>query len=186
METTAKTRRRRGLGVQVIARAASVLRALEGQARRTEPRSDRQRSRASPARPFSGSSPRWRRRTLSTEAQPGHGVRIGPGLARIAASLSSNYGRSYIPISSLCATRSAKPSIFRFCPAARPSSSTRLRASSGSSRYPRSASGSPSLHGQRQGDPRVFRQRGRRTLLAKSVAEHPDHRSKIARASAGA
>ena len=31
------------------------------------------------------------------EAQPGHGVRIGPGLARIAASLSSNYGEILIP-----------------------------------------------------------------------------------------
>ena len=79
-----------GLGVQVIARAAGVLRALEG---RTEglslgqiakqvglPRSTVQRIVAALVT-----------EDFVTEARPGHGVRIGPGLARIAASLSSSF-----------------------------------------------------------------------------------------------
>ncbi|MBR1217803.1 IclR family transcriptional regulator [Bradyrhizobium sp. U87765 SZCCT0131] len=78
------------LGVQVIARAASVLRALEGKpdglslgeiARAVGlARSTVQRIVAALAN-----------EDFVTEAQPGRGVRIGPGLARIAASLSSNF-----------------------------------------------------------------------------------------------
>jgi DNA-binding IclR family transcriptional regulator len=78
-----------GLGVQVIARAASVLRALEGKpeglslgqiAREVGlARSTVQRIVAALAT-----------EDFVTEAQPGHGVRIGAGLARIAASISSN------------------------------------------------------------------------------------------------
>jgi DNA-binding IclR family transcriptional regulator len=77
------------LGVQVIARAASVLRALEGRpeglslgqiARQVGlARSTVQRIVAALAN-----------EDFVVEAQPGRGVRIGPGLARIAASLSSN------------------------------------------------------------------------------------------------
>jgi DNA-binding IclR family transcriptional regulator len=79
-----------GLGVQVIARAASVLRALEGRPEGLSlgqiakevglARSTVQRIVAALAS-----------EDFVTEAQPGHGVRIGPGLARIAASLSSNF-----------------------------------------------------------------------------------------------
>ena len=78
-----------GLGVQVIARAASVLRALEGKpeglslgqiARQVGlARSTVQRIVAALAS-----------EDFVTAAKPGHGVRIGPGLARIAASLNSN------------------------------------------------------------------------------------------------
>ncbi len=78
------------LGVQVIARAADVLRALEGKPEGLSlaqiakevglARSTVQRIVAALAN-----------EDFVTEAQPGRGVRIGPGLARIAASLSSNY-----------------------------------------------------------------------------------------------
>jgi DNA-binding IclR family transcriptional regulator len=77
------------LGVQVIARAASVLRALEGRpeglslgeiARQVGlARSTVQRIVAALAQ-----------EDFLVEAQPGRGVRIGPGLARIASSLSSD------------------------------------------------------------------------------------------------
>ena len=77
------------LGVQVIARAASVLRALEGRpdglslgeiARETGlARSTVQRIVAALAT-----------EDFVIEAKPGRGVRIGPGLARLAASISSN------------------------------------------------------------------------------------------------
>ena len=77
------------LGVQVIARAASVLRALEGRpdglslgeiARETRlARSTVQRIVAALAT-----------EDFVIEAKPGRGVRIGPGLARLAASISSN------------------------------------------------------------------------------------------------
>jgi DNA-binding IclR family transcriptional regulator len=76
-------------GVQVIARAAAVLRALEGRpeglslaqiARQVGlARSTVQRIVAALAS-----------EDFVAEAQPGRGVRIGPGLARIAASLSAN------------------------------------------------------------------------------------------------
>ncbi|MGY3149282.1 DNA-binding IclR family transcriptional regulator [Bradyrhizobium sp. USDA 3397] len=79
-----------GLGVQVIARAASVLRALEGKPEGLSlgqiarelglARSTVQRIVAALAT-----------EDFVTEAEPGRGVRIGPGLARIAASLSSNF-----------------------------------------------------------------------------------------------
>jgi DNA-binding IclR family transcriptional regulator len=88
-ETTVDEDKSAGLGVQVIARAASVLRALErrpeglslGQIAREVglARSTVQRIVAALAT-----------ENFVTEAQPGRGVRIGPGLARIAASLSSN------------------------------------------------------------------------------------------------
>src|SRR5271167_2275600 len=83
-----------GLGAQdsgsgSSARAASVLRALEGRPEGLSlgqiakevglARSTVQRIVASLAT-----------EDFVAEAQPGHGVRIGPGLARIAASLSSN------------------------------------------------------------------------------------------------
>ncbi len=76
-------------GVQVIARAANVLRALEGRPEGLSlgqiakqvglARSTVQRIVAALAN-----------EDFVVEAQPGRGVRIGPGLARIAASLSSN------------------------------------------------------------------------------------------------
>jgi DNA-binding IclR family transcriptional regulator len=85
-----------GPGVQVIARAARVLRALEGKsdglslgqiARQVGlARSTVQRIVAALAT-----------EDFVTEAHPGHGVRIGPGLARISASLSSNYGEILHP-----------------------------------------------------------------------------------------
>lgn len=88
-ETTIDEDKSAGLGVQVIARAASVLRALEGRpeglslgqiAREVGlARSTVQRIVAALAT-----------EDFVTEAQPGRGVRIGPGLARIAASISSN------------------------------------------------------------------------------------------------
>ena len=78
-----------GLGVQVIARAASVLRALEnrpeglslGQIAKEVglARSTVQRIVAA-----------LQAEDFLAEAQPGRGVRIGPGLARIAASVGAN------------------------------------------------------------------------------------------------
>jgi DNA-binding IclR family transcriptional regulator len=95
-ETTGEDERAAGLGVQVIARAASVLRALEGKPEGLSlgqiakevglARSTVQRIVAALAT-----------EDFVTEAQPGHGVRIGPGLARIAASLSSNYAEILHP-----------------------------------------------------------------------------------------
>jgi DNA-binding IclR family transcriptional regulator len=89
IRATAADDRASGLGVQVIARAASVLRALEGRPEGLSlaqiakevglARSTVQRIVAALAT-----------EDFVIEAQPGHGVRIGPGLARIAASLSSN------------------------------------------------------------------------------------------------
>ena len=85
-----------GLGVQVIARAASVLRALEGKPEGLSlgqiakevglARSTVQRIVAALAK-----------EDFVTEALPGHGVRVGPGLARIAVSLSSNVGEILHP-----------------------------------------------------------------------------------------
>jgi DNA-binding IclR family transcriptional regulator len=79
-----------GLGVQVIARAASVLRALEGKPDGL--------SLGQIAREIGLARSTVQRIVAAlvtedfvTEAQPGRGVRIGPGLARIAASLSSNF-----------------------------------------------------------------------------------------------
>jgi DNA-binding IclR family transcriptional regulator len=79
-----------GLGVQVIARAASVLRALEG---RPEGLSLGQIAREVG---LARSTVQRIVAALATEdflveALPGHGVRIGAGLARIAASFSSNF-----------------------------------------------------------------------------------------------
>jgi len=78
-----------GTGIQVIARAASMLRALEGKPEGLSlgqiakqvglARSTVQRIIAALAQ-----------EDFVVEAQPGRGVRIGPGLARIAASMSSN------------------------------------------------------------------------------------------------
>jgi DNA-binding IclR family transcriptional regulator len=94
--TTGEDEKAAGLGVQVIARAASVLRALEGRPDGLSlgqiakevglARSTVQRIVAALAA-----------EDFVAEAQPGHGVRIGPGLARIAASLSSNYGEILRP-----------------------------------------------------------------------------------------
>ena len=94
--TTGEDEKAAGLGVQVIARAASVLRALEGRPDGLSlgqiakevglARSTVQRIVAALAA-----------EDFVAEAQPGHGVRIGPGLARIAASLSSNYGEILHP-----------------------------------------------------------------------------------------
>ena len=77
---------RAGQGVQVIARAANVLRALEGRPDGLSlgqiakevglARSTVQRIVAALAQ-----------EDFVVEAQPGRGVRIGPGLARIASSL---------------------------------------------------------------------------------------------------
>jgi DNA-binding IclR family transcriptional regulator len=79
-----------GLGVQVIARAASVLRALEGKPDGL--------SLGEIAREIGLARSTVQRIVAAlvtedfvTEAQPGRGVRIGPGLARIAASLNSNF-----------------------------------------------------------------------------------------------
>ena len=78
-----------GLGVQVIARAASVLRALEGKPEGL--------SLAQIAREVGLARSTVQRIVAAlaaegfvSEAQPGRGVRIGAGLARIAASISSN------------------------------------------------------------------------------------------------
>jgi DNA-binding IclR family transcriptional regulator len=89
VDTTGEEDKSAGLGVQVIARAASVLRALEGRpeglslgqiARETGlARSTVQRIVAALAT-----------EEFVSEAQPGRGVRIGPGLARIAASIGAN------------------------------------------------------------------------------------------------
>lgn len=78
-----------GLGVQVIARAASVLRALEG---KPEGLSLGQIAKEVG---LARSTVRQIVAALAQEdfviqAQPGRGVRIGPGLARIASSLSSS------------------------------------------------------------------------------------------------
>lgn len=96
LTTTGEDEKAAGLGVQVIARAASVLRALEGRPDGLSlgqiakevglARSTVQRIVAALAA-----------EDFVAEAQPGHGVRIGPGLARIAASLSSNYGEILRP-----------------------------------------------------------------------------------------
>ena len=88
-ESTRGEDRAAGLGVQVIARAASVLRALEG---RPEGLSLGQIARETG---LARSTVQRIVAALSTEdfvseAQPGRGVRIGPGLARIAASIGSN------------------------------------------------------------------------------------------------
>jgi DNA-binding IclR family transcriptional regulator len=77
-ELTRDEDRSAGLGVQVIARAASVLRALEG---RPEGLSLGQIARETGLA---------RSTVQRIVAQPGRGVRIGPGLARIAASIGSN------------------------------------------------------------------------------------------------
>jgi DNA-binding IclR family transcriptional regulator len=76
-------------GVQVIARAAAVLRALEGHPEGL--------SLAQIAREVGLARSTVQRIVAAlasedfvAEAQPGRGVRIGPGLARIAASLSAN------------------------------------------------------------------------------------------------
>lgn len=84
------------LGVQVIARAAAVLRALEGRPEGLSlgqiakevglARSTVQRIVAALAS-----------EDFVVEAQPGRGVRIGPGLARIAASLSANFAEILHP-----------------------------------------------------------------------------------------
>jgi DNA-binding IclR family transcriptional regulator len=88
-ETAVDDDKSAGLGVQVIARAASVLRALEG---RPEGLSLGQIAREV------GLARSTVQRIVAalgaedfvTEAQPGRGVRIGPGLARLAASIGSN------------------------------------------------------------------------------------------------
>lgn len=87
--TSGEDEKSAGLGVQVIARAASVLRALEGKPEGLSlgqiasevglARSTVQRIVAALAA-----------EDFVIEAQPGRGVRIGPGLARIAASLGSD------------------------------------------------------------------------------------------------
>ena len=84
------------LGVQVIARAASVLRALQGKPEGLSlgqiakeiglARSTVQRIVAALAS-----------EDFVAEAQPGRGVRIGAGLARIAASLNSNFSEILRP-----------------------------------------------------------------------------------------
>lgn len=89
VETISDGDKSAGMGVQVIARAACVLRALEGKpdglslaqiAREVGlARSTVQRIVAALAA-----------EDFVSEAQPGRGVRIGAGLARIAASISSN------------------------------------------------------------------------------------------------
>ena len=78
-----------GAGVQVIARAAAVLRALEGKPEGL--------SLAQIAREVGLARSTVQRIVAAlaaedfvSEAQPGRGVRIGAGLARIAASISSN------------------------------------------------------------------------------------------------
>jgi len=86
----AEDEERGGLGVQVIARTARVLRALEGKPEGLSlgqiakevglARSTVQRIVAALAS-----------EDFVVEAQPGRGVRIGPGLARIAASISSDF-----------------------------------------------------------------------------------------------
>ena len=90
VQTTDEDEKGVSLGVQVIARAASVLRALEGKPDGL--------SLGEIAREIGLARSTVQRIVAAlvtedfvTEAQPGRGVRIGPGLARIAASLSSNF-----------------------------------------------------------------------------------------------
>src|SRR5277367_572310 len=88
-EAAADDERARGLGVQVIARAASVLRALEGKPEGL--------SLAQIAREVGLARSTVQRIVAAlaaedfvSEAQPGRGVRIGAGLARVSASINSN------------------------------------------------------------------------------------------------
>ena len=147
------------------------------QARGPEPRRRSPGKSASPARRFSASSPRWRRKISSAEAQPGRGVRIGAGSRahRRVDQLEPHRDPSS-PSRRACATKSAKRSISQFCRAARRCSSTRFRVSSASSRCRAIGERFPAaLHRQRQGDPRLLQQAGRAALIDKSVAEHPEH-----------
>jgi DNA-binding IclR family transcriptional regulator len=89
VETTGDEDKSGGVGVQVIARAASVLRSLEGKPEGL--------SLAQIARDVGLARSTVQRIVAAlaaedfvSEAQPGRGVRIGAGLARIAASISSN------------------------------------------------------------------------------------------------
>lgn len=89
VETIGDEDKSAGIGVQVIARAASVLRALEGKPEGL--------SLAQIAREVGLARSTVQRIVAAlaaedfvSEAQPGRGVRIGAGLARIAASISSN------------------------------------------------------------------------------------------------
>lgn len=78
-----------GQGVQVIARAANVLRALEGRAEGLslgQIAKEVGLARSTVQRIVTA----LMQEEFVIEAQPGRGVRIGPGLARIASSLSSN------------------------------------------------------------------------------------------------
>jgi DNA-binding IclR family transcriptional regulator len=89
-ESTREEERSGGLGVQVIARAASVLRALEGKSEGLslgEIAREVGLARSTVQRIVAALTSE----DFVTEAQPGRGVRIGPGLARIAASLNSNF-----------------------------------------------------------------------------------------------
>lgn len=89
VETIGDEDKSAGMGIQVIARAAGVLRALEGKPEGL--------SLAQIAREVGLARSTVQRIVAALaaedfvdEAQPGRGVRIGAGLARIAASISSN------------------------------------------------------------------------------------------------
>ena len=175
-ETTIDEDKSAGLGVQVIARAASVLRALEGRPDGLSLGADRAGSRA---RPLDGAAHRRRARDRGfRDARPSPDEAFGSaqalrGSPRRSARTSR---RSCIRISSRCAMRSAKRSICRFCRAARPCSSIRFRGSSDLDRAVGDRRAvSPALHRERQGDPRLLQQAGRGSLIDKSVAEHPEH-----------
>jgi len=175
-ETVGDEDKSAGMGVQVIARAASVLRALESRpnglslgeiAREVGlARSTVQRIVAALAN-----------ENFVVEAKPGRGVRIGPGLARIAASISANLTEILHP--HLVALRdqvgetvdlsilSGGSAVFiDQIPGQR-----RLVAISGiGERFP--------LHCTANGKAMLacFNKQDAATLVDKSVSEHPDHR----------
>ena len=157
--TTGEEEKAAGLGVQVIARAASVLRALEGRPDGLSlgqiakevglARSTVQRIVAA-----------LLTEDFVTEAQPGRGVRIGAGLARIAASLSSNFTEILAPASRRVARRSRRDRrsldlVGRLGRLYRPDS----RATAPCRPFGHRRTLSAALHCERQGHSRLFRER---------------------------
>ena len=131
VETIGDEDKSAGIGVQVIARAASVA-GPRRKARRTEPGANRPGS-------WAGALDRAARcrcarsRDFVSEAQPGRGVRIGAGVAGIAASISSGLTDIFILISSPCATGIVYDQTSQFCREVPRCSSIELRDSSASS-----------------------------------------------------
>ena len=146
-------------------------------ARGTEPRRRSPRKLGSPARPFSASSPRSRQKTFvsrsATWPRRANRRRVWRASQRRSA---PTLPRSFILISSPCATRSAKPSISQFCREVPRCSSIRLRVSSASSRSRRIGERFP-LHCTANGKAILacFNKQDATALIDKSVADHPDH-----------